>query len=100
MHAPREQAQHAACGLGVGWLAEYRFIDHDNRVCPEHAVLRPGAPDCERLLRASRSAHAGGGSPVSTVSSTSAGCTLKKIPALRSSSCRRGEAEARTSMGF
>src|SRR5258708_32531648 len=50
MHAPREQAQHAGCVPGVGWLAEYRFIDPDNCVCPEHAVPRPRAPDCERLL--------------------------------------------------
>ena len=65
---------------------------------PSTGVESPGASPARparAFARARRCTSAAGSSPGSGVSSTSAGTTRKRIPIWPSSSCRRGEREAR-----
>src|SRR5437588_11862232 len=50
MRTTREQSQHAG---GIGCIARFTedfFVDHDDGIRPEHAVLRIATRNCQRFL--------------------------------------------------
>jgi hypothetical protein len=50
MRASREQSQHAGGVSRVARFAEDFFVDHDDGIRSEHAVLRTATRNCKRFL--------------------------------------------------
>jgi len=50
MRTSREQSQHAGCIGCITRFAENFFVDHDDGIRPEDAILRTATRNCERFL--------------------------------------------------
>ena len=96
--SPGEQAEHAAGIVGVDRLLQDESVDIDGGVGGDDDHVGPDPLATDAAFSAdNRATYPEGVSPGCTDSSMSAGITSNSSPTERSSSDRRGDAEANTS---